>query len=231
LIIATRTFSCHRQFLRQLLLIISLSFSFVVQVVAETSVNAEPVAQQNLLLVGDSISAAYGMSLREGWANLLQQRLDSQGTHWQVVNASISGETSAGAAHRLPALLEQHAPGIVIIELGGNDGLRGYPIKQLRANLQQMIQQSQAMGAQVILVGMEIPPNYGARYTQMFRDAFVRVAEQESVALVPFLLDGVAVKPELMQKDGIHPTVEAQPLLLDNIWPTLEPLLTVALEL
>ncbi len=190
-------------------------------------IGSQAHAANNLLLVGDSISAAYGMSLDEGWAELLQQRLEQQGSDWQVVNASISGETSGGAAARMPALLEQYQPQFVIIELGGNDGLRGYPIKQLRQHLRDMIQQSQAIGAEVILLGMEIPPNYGSRYTQMFRDSYSKLAEETDSALVPFFLDGIAIDRELMQDDGIHPTVEAQPLMLDNVWPSLAPLLGV----
>ena len=178
-----------------------------------------------VLVLGDSISAAYGMSLREGWVALLGERLAEEYPGYRVVNASISGETSAGAAARLPALLEKHQPAIVIIELGGNDGLRGYPIKRLRANLRQMVEQSQAIGASTLLLGMEIPPNYGARYTRGFRESFSSVAQETDSGLLPFMLDGVATEPSLMQDDGIHPTIEAQPMLLANVWPALEPLL------
>ncbi|MCY4428011.1 MAG: arylesterase [Halieaceae bacterium] len=186
---------------------------------------AQAQTQKNLLLMGDSISAAYGMSLQQGWAARLQVRLQEFGGGWQVINASISGETSAGAAARLPALLEAHRPAVVIIELGGNDGLRGYPIAQLRQNLQQMVLQSRQIGARVLLLGMEIPPNYGARYTQMFRETYSLVSNSLQTALVPFMLEGVATHTELMQEDGIHPRVEAQSLLLDNVWPQLAPLL------
>ena len=181
---------------------------------------------RTILVLGDSISAAYGMSLQEGWVSLLQQRLQQRAPGCNVVNASISGETSAGAAARLPTLLQQYQPVIVVIELGGNDGLRGYPIARLRANLLQMARQSGTNGADVVIVGMEIPPNYGTRYTSAFRESFPLVAEQSGAALLPFLLDGVATERELMQADGIHPTAAAQARLLDNFWPILEPLLS-----
>jgi acyl-CoA thioesterase-1 len=183
---------------------------------------------KTVLVMGDSISAAYGMSLQEGWVALLAGRLEDTHPDTRVVNASISGETSAGAAARLPALLEEHQPGVVIIELGGNDGLRGYPVSRMRDNLTAMAQQSKAAGARVLILAMEIPPNYGSRYASAFRNSFGKVAEETGSALSPFMLDGVATTGELMQPDGIHPTVEAQPLLLDNVWPHLEPLLTAA---
>ena len=175
--------------------------------------------------MGDSISAAYGMSLEEGWVALLAGRLAGSHPEYQVINASISGETSAGAAARLPALLEAHQPSVVIIELGGNDGLRGYPVARLRDNLADMAQQSKAAGAGVLILAMEIPPNYGSRYTKSFRESFTRVATETGSELSPFMLDGVATDEALMQDDGIHPTVQAQSLLLDNVWPHLQPLL------
>jgi acyl-CoA thioesterase-1 len=165
------------------------------------------------------------MSLEEGWVALLAGRLAASHPDWQVINASISGETSAGAAGRLPELLEEHAPAVVIIELGGNDGLRGYPVKRLQANLTAMVEQSQAVGAEVLILAMEIPPNYGSRYTESFRSSFALVAEATGTTLSPFMLDGVATDRSLMQSDGIHPTAAAQPLLLANVWPHLEPLL------
>ncbi len=180
---------------------------------------------KTVLVMGDSISAAYGMSLDEGWVALLAGRLADSHPNYSVVNASISGETSAGAAARLPGLLEEHQPTVVIIELGGNDGLRGYPVARLRENLADMARQSQAAGAGVLILAMEIPPNYGSRYTKSFRESFTRVAADTDSAMSPFMLDGVATDPSLMQDDGIHPTVEAQSLLLDNVWPQLEPLL------
>jgi len=179
-------------------------------------------AQQTLLMVGDSISAAYGMSLEQGWVALLEKKISTFHPDYTVVNASISGETTAGALFRLPALLEQHQPDVVVIELGGNDGLRGYPIKSLRENLTTMTRLSQAAGAEVIIVNMEIPPNYGGRYTSGFRESFSKVAEETGSTLAPFLLDGIATRKDLMQNDGIHPNVSAQVKLLDNFWPTLQ---------
>ncbi len=189
------------------------------------SAQAAGSPDKTVLVMGDSISAAYGMSLEEGWVALLAGRLADSHPGYQVVNASISGETSAGAAARLPALLEEHRPSVVIIELGGNDGLRGYPVTRLRDNLANMAQQSKAVGAGVLILAMEIPPNYGSRYTRSFRESFTQVAQDTGSQLSPFMLDGVATDQELMQDDGIHPTVAAQPLLLDNVWPHLEPLL------
>lgn len=176
--------------------------------------------QQRLLVLGDSISAAYGMSLEQGWVSLLAAAL-SQDTSWEVVNASISGETSAGGLRRLPALLREHRPSLVVLELGGNDGLRGYPTQKLQENLARMTQLSRDAGANVIIVPMEIPPNYGPRYTSEFRATFARVASEEGAALAPFILENVATQASLMQEDGIHPTVDAQSQLLDNILPTI----------
>lgn len=178
-----------------------------------------------LLVVGDSISAAFGMDTRQGWVALLEKRLDEQGFDHQVVNASISGDTSAGGAARLPALLAEHQPELVIIELGGNDGLRGQPPAQLQQNLAAMVQASQQKGAKVLILGMQLPPNYGVRYTTAFAEVFPRVAGEFDVPLVPFVLEGIGGVPALMQADGIHPTAEAQPKLLENVWPTLKPLL------
>lgn len=178
-----------------------------------------------LLVVGDSISAAFGMDTRQGWVALLEKRLDEEGFDHQVVNASISGDTSAGGAARLPALLAEHQPELVIIELGGNDGLRGQPPAQLQQNLAAMVQASQQKGAQVLILGMQLPPNYGQRYTTAFAAVFPQVASEFSVPLVPFVLEGVGGVPEMMQADGIHPTAEAQSRLLENVWPTLKPLL------
>jgi acyl-CoA thioesterase-1 len=185
--------------------------------------NAAP--GQTVLVLGDSISAAYGMSLEEGWVALLARQLQGSHPDYQVVNASISGETSAGAASRLAELLSLHQPAVVVVELGGNDGLRGYPIKRLRANLLDIATRAETSGARVLLLGMEIPPNYGSRYTLQFRDSFAQVADETGSALVPFLLEGIATVSALMQADGIHPRPEAQSLLLENVWPSLEPLL------
>ena len=173
-------------------------------------------------MVGDSISAAYGIQREEGWVALLEGRLGPESAH--VINASVSGETTAGGVARLPALLE-HDPDLVIIELGGNDGLRGYPIPRIRANLLDMTRAVIEAGATPLIVGMQIPPNYGPQYTNAFRDTFVDVASMTSTAFVPFFLEGVATDGDLMQDDGIHPTAEAQPLLVDIIWPFIETLL------
>ena len=174
-------------------------------------------------MVGDSISAAYGIQREQGWVALLAERLEPERA--KVINASVSGETTAGGIARMPALLE-HAPSLVIIELGGNDGLRGYPIDRIRANLLGMTEAVIASGAIPLIVGMQIPPNYGPRYTDAFRDTFVDVAQSTNSLLVPFFLEGVATNGTLMQDDGIHPTADAQPMLVDIIWPFIEDLLT-----
>lgn len=177
---------------------------------------------QTLLVVGDSISAAYGLEMERGWVALLQQRLTERGLSYQVVNASISGDTSAGGRNRLPALLEQHQPSLVVIELGGNDGLRGLPLANLQDNLRAMVQLAKQQDAQVILLGMRIPPNYGARYTEGFYQVFQKVAKQESVPLVGFFLENVGGVSGMVQTDGIHPTEQAQPILLDNAWVVIK---------
>lgn len=178
-----------------------------------------------VLVVGDSISAALGVDTRQGWVVLLQKRLQEGGFEHRVVNASISGDTSSGGAARLPALLAQHQPELVIIELGGNDGLRGQPLVQLQQNLARMIDASRAAEAEVLLLGMRLPPNYGQRYTQAFAQVYADLAAGKQVALVPFLLEGVGGVPGMMQADSIHPAAAAQPIMLENVWPTLEPLL------
>ncbi|WP_339512193.1 arylesterase [Pseudomonas sp. RL_15y_Pfl2_60] len=178
-----------------------------------------------ILVVGDSISAAFGLDTRQGWVNLLQKRIAEQGYDTEVINASISGDTSAGGAARLPALLKEHQPQWVILELGGNDGLRGQAPSQLQQNLAGMIDQSREQGAKVLLLGMRLPPNYGQRYTNAFAQVFSDLAEQKQVPFVPFFLEGVGGVPEMMQADGLHPALAAQPILLENVWPELQPLL------
>ncbi len=182
-------------------------------------------SQSTLLVVGDSLSAAYGVPSETAWVALLRDRLEREGLPWQVVNASISGETTDGGLRRLPRLLELNEPEVVVIELGGNDGLRGFPPNVIEANLAKMIELSLDAGAAPVLVGMQIPPNYGQRYTQMFSDIFPSLSDRYEVGLVPFFLEGIYDQEGLMQGDGIHPTEEAQPLLLENIWPELEPLI------
>ena len=186
---------------------------------------AQNAAAGTILIVGDSISAGFGLDTRLGWVSLLEQRLSKEGHDDKVLNASISGDTSAGGLARLPALLAEHKPDVVIVELGGNDGLRGQLPAQLKQNLASMIEASQQAGAKVLLLGMQLPPNYGARYTQAFAAVYGELANEKKVALVPFLLEGVGGKPELMQADRIHPAAGAQGLLLDNVWPVLKPLL------
>ena len=178
-----------------------------------------------VLVLGDSISAAFGLDIRQGWVSLLEQRLVAEGFDYQVVNASVSGDTSAGGLARLPTLLTEHRPDVVIIELGGNDGLRGQLPVQLQQNLAAIVQQSQKAGAKVLILGMRLPPNYGLRYTTAFAEVFPKVASETGSALVPFVLEGIGGVPSMVQSDGIHPTAEAQPVLLDNVWLTLKPLL------
>lgn len=199
--------------LRVLPLTITLALGTAVALAAE---------RPTLLVMGDSLSAAYGIEADEGWVSLLEARLDGKA---RVVNASISGETSSGGASRLPELLGQHAPDIVLLELGGNDGLRGLPPGQFEANLRRMIEASQEADAQVMLLGIDIPPNYGQAYRDAFTGVFHRLADDYELPLVPFLLEGVALDEALMQSDGIHPTADAQPIILDNVWPELEALL------
>jgi acyl-CoA thioesterase-1 len=185
-------------------------------------------ASAGVLIVGDSLSAEYGIARGSGWVALLEQRLKRQKIAATVVNASISGETSSGGRSRLPALLLQHKPAVVVIELGGNDALRGLPLSMTQANLSEMARAAKAAGARVLIVGMQVPPNYGRKYGEDFFALFASVAKAEGAALVPFLLDGVANVPNaetLFQADRIHPTAEAQARMLDNVWPVLRPLL------
>jgi acyl-CoA thioesterase-1 len=182
-------------------------------------------SDRTILVFGDSLSAAHGIRPEQGWVTLLAARLKAQGYGYEVVNASVSGETSSGGVERLPRALKLHQPGIVILELGANDGLRGLPLAGARDNLAQMVGLAQAGGAHVLLVGIRIPPNYGPHYTNDFARVFPDLATQYHLPLVPFLLAGVALDPELMQEDGLHPNARAQPQLLDNVWPYLRPLL------
>lgn len=175
-----------------------------------------------LLIMGDSLSAAYGIEREQGWVTLLEERLGEQVS---VVNASISGETTSGGLQRFSDIMEKQQPDIVLLELGGNDGLRGLAPNQMRANLADMIEQSQAADAQVLLLGIDIPPNYGQAYRDAFTGVYYSLAEEYDVPLVPFLLEGIALNEQLMQSDGIHPAAEAQSIILDNVWPELEPLL------
>jgi len=178
-----------------------------------------------ILVVGDSLSAAYGIRLEQGWVALLQARLEAEGYGHRVVNASASGETTGGALARLPRALARHRPAVVILELGGNDGLRGLPIGDVRGNFEDLIRLSRETEARVLLIGMRIPPNYGPAYTQTFHELYGDLARQHGLPLVPFFLDGIALDDSLMQDDGLHPAASAQPKLLELVWPELKPLL------
>jgi acyl-CoA thioesterase I len=180
---------------------------------------------RTILVFGDSLSAAYGIRPEQGWVALLEQRLQAQGYGYQIVNASVSGETSSGGLQRLPRALQLHHPALVILELGANDALRGLPLSGTRENLATMVQLSQSAGARVLLVGLRIPPNYGPRYTQEFANIFPGLANQYHLPLVPFLLENVALDPERMQADGLHPNAQGEPPILDTLWPYLKPLL------
>ena len=185
-------------------------------------------AGRTVLVVGDSLSAEYGLKRGEGWVALLEKQLAQEKMSATVVNASVSGETTSGGRSRLPALLAQHQPSHVVIELGGNDALRGLPLANTEDNLRWMAEAAQKAGAKVLLVGMQVPPNYGSDYTRRFEAVFGKVAQERKTALVPFLLKGVADGPNataLFQPDRIHPTAQAHPRMLDNVWPALRALL------
>ena len=186
---------------------------------------AAAAAEKSILVLGDSLSAAYGIPRQKGWVALLEERLKRERPDYIVVNASISGETTGGGRARLKPLLDKHRPAVLVIELGANDGLRGMPVVLIRTNLDAMIREAQASGARVLLVGMRMPPNYGEMYAQSFEAAFREVARTHRIALVPFLLEDFADKLELFQPDRIHPTEEAQPLMLERVWKELRPLL------
>ena len=183
------------------------------------------LAAPSIVILGDSLSAAYGMEINQSWPSLLQQRLIENGYAHRVFNSSIAGDTTQGGATHLPRLLDKNQPDVVILELGGNDGLRGLPIEVTGKNLSSMIEKSQSAGASVILSEMRIPPNYGRTYTEKFNTLYTTLADQYDVSLLPFLLDDIALVPGLMMADGIHPTAEAQPLILEKVWLQLEPLL------
>ena len=183
-------------------------------------------AGQTIVVVGDSLSSGYGIAAEQSWVAMLEERLQAEGYGYRVVNASIAGDTSAGGLARLPRLLEQHTPELVVIELGGNDGLRGQPVTTLRDNLASMIEQSERGGAEVLLAGIQIPPNYGQAYTRSLAAVYPELAERFDVPLVEFLLADVALNRELMQPDGIHPNAAGQQVVFANVWRVLEPLLS-----
>lgn len=184
-----------------------------------------PAAARTALVFGDSLSAAYGLSPDQGWVHLVAERAKRAGLDWRFVNASISGETTAGGLRRLPEDLKRHKPDLVVIALGANDALRGQPVKGIRENLERMLEISRSARAQPVLVGIMIPPNYGIDYAAQFRDIYPKLAARAKAPLVPFLLEGVADKPELFQADQLHPTAAAQSRIADNVWKVIEPLL------
>ena len=192
---------------------------------APTAAGAE---RPTILVFGDSLSAGYGIDVDQSWTSLLQSRLKAQGYEHRVVNASISGETTEGGATRIDAALENFEPSVVVIALGGNDGLRGFPPARMKSNLESMITASAGSGAAVVLLGIRIPPNYGQRYTQAFEQVYRELAEEHELPWIEFFMDGVALNEELMQEDGIHPNAAAQPVLLDNAWPAISAALEAA---
>ena len=198
--------------LERLKLLVTLALLFV---------SASASAAQTIVVVGDSLSSGYGLTAEQSWVSMLRERLDSEAYGYDVVNASIAGDTSAGGLARLPRLLAAHSPAVVVIELGGNDGLRGQPVDTLRSNLAKMIELSQQRGARVLLTGMQIPPNYGPAYTRSFAAVYSELSMRYHVALVDFLLAGVALHPDLMQADGIHANAAGQKIVFDNVWHVL----------
>ena len=196
-------------------------FLIVLAALGSTLAQAAPT----ILVFGDSLSAAYGIRQQDGWVTLLQQRLREQRLDYNVINASVSGETSSGGAARIAGALARHQPAITIVELGANDGLRGLQVAQMSGNLAAIVRAAQKAGSRVVLIGMRLPPNYGARYIEDYAKAFADLAKRYQCAFVPFLLEGVAAKREYLQDDTLHPTAAAQAQLLDNVWPRLRPLL------
>ncbi len=182
-------------------------------------------AAPNIVVYGDSLSAGYGLRQGAGWPTLLQERLKQKKFNYNVVNASISGETSAGGAARIAVTMREARPAVLVVALGANDGLRGLPVAQLRDNLTAIVKAARGGNSKVVIAGMRMPPNYGPKYTEQFQRSFADLAKEQRLALVPFLLEGVAQRPELFQQDQLHPTEEAQQLILENVWKSLEPLL------
>jgi acyl-CoA thioesterase-1 len=199
--------------------------AFLLLLLSISSAEAEHSGPGPILVVGDSLSAEYGISRDSGWVALLKARLQDRAAPHDVINASISGDTTRSGSSRLPRALARHQPAVVLIQLGGNDGLRGLPLEESERNLRAMISLSRDAGARVLLAGVRLPPNYGREYTEAFESMYRDVADDTGIALVPRLLDGIDDRPELMQADGIHPRAEAQARILENLWPTLESLL------
>ncbi|MEM7026724.1 MAG: arylesterase [Pseudomonadota bacterium] len=181
-----------------------------------------PAKDNNIIILGDSLSAAYGMPLEMGWVSLLEDKLNNNGYKYNIINASISGETTSGVVARIDDIIKVNIPDIVIIELGGNDGLRGFPFSEIKNNLVYIIKRIQETTAQIILIPMQLPPNYGQAYNQKFQQVYKSIANEYDIILSPFILENIATDTELMQDDGIHPVAMAQPKMLENIWPTLE---------
>lgn len=201
-------------FIRRLLLVLTISLLLTKVTLAST-----------LLVMGDSLSAAYNLRQEAGWVSLLENKLSTSNPDIKIVNASVSGETTQGGLSRFTQLLAEHKPDCIILELGANDALRGYPLKKTTSNLETMIEQAQKAKAKVLLIGNRIPQNYGKRYTDMFFTLYENIANKYNVAYLPFMLENVALDKALMQDDGLHPNKEGQPLILQNIWPYLQPLL------
>lgn len=208
-------------------LCVALMIAVAPTLVRATTQQANPEGDKPVILVvGDSLSAEYGLERGSGWVEKITEKLAQEGAEYQIQNSSISGDTTSGGLTRLPQALEAFKPAIVLIELGANDALRGLSLDMTRQNLNRMTEQALEAGAQVLLIGMQIPPNYGRRYTEEFKQVFGEVAEKNQVALVPFLLEGIATDPAYFQNDGIHPNEQAQPILANNVWAELQPLIT-----
>ena len=206
-------------YLKSLLVFLLINLSLPYALAGENSQSE----QQTILIMGDSISAGFGIDKAQGWVALLESKLKLLAPSYKVINASISGETTSGGANRITPLLAKHNPSLVIIELGGNDGLRGSPIKMMKQNMSYMITQSQSAGAEVLLLGMRIPPNYGKTYSDLFSRQYKQLALENDTLILPFLLNGIATQTGMMQADGIHPTAKAQPLMMEYVWSMIKP--------
>ena len=204
---------------------LSGSFAFALALVLFILLLPATAPANTLVVYGDSLSAAYGIAEEDGWVSLLKERMTQEAPEWEVVNASISGETTDGGLRRIERMLEAQSPELVILELGGNDGLRGKDPSTIQSNLAAMVERIRDEGARVLLVGIEIPPNYGRTYTDAFRQQYRNLAEKKDLAFIPFLLEGIHNEEGMMQDDGIHPTTKAQPLIRDRVWEALQPLL------
>lgn len=203
----------------------SIRFLLITVLLLLLTLPALAVADRTLVVLGDSLSAGYGIAEEDGWVYRLEQRLSDDFSQWRVINASTSGDTTDGGLRRIDRVIDDHNPDLMLIQLGGNDGLRGFNIGDIRSNLNRMIEKSQDAGARVLLLGIELPPNYGSRYTRAFRAMYGDLADEHDIELLPFLLEGVYDREGMMQSDRIHPTADAQPLILENVWEVLAPML------